>query len=81
MVVALYSAILEFNDPEYVITFPDLAGCRAVGGTQDGAVCNGLAALTLWIEKKPRPATSRPSRHRSTGCRPNAACTKSRACC
>ncbi len=52
MVVALYPAILEFNSPEYVLTFPDLPGCRAVGTTQDDAVCNGLSALTLWIEKK-----------------------------
>jgi predicted RNase H-like HicB family nuclease len=51
MVVALYPAILEFIESEFVLTFPDLPGCRAAGATQDDAACNGLSALTLWLEK------------------------------
>jgi predicted RNase H-like HicB family nuclease len=52
MVVALYPAILEYHGTEFTVTFPDLPGCKAAGGTQDEAVVNGLSALTLWLEKR-----------------------------
>jgi predicted RNase H-like HicB family nuclease len=47
-----YSIVIEW-DPEdgiYVVTVPELPGCRTHGATQEEAVKNGKDAIESWID-------------------------------
>lgn len=51
-VVSLYSMTLEW-DPEdqiYVVTVPELEGCRTHGATQEDALRRGHEAIESWLD-------------------------------
>lgn len=47
-----YLMILEWDprDAIYVVTVPELPGCRTHGGSRDEAVTNARQALELWLD-------------------------------
>jgi predicted RNase H-like HicB family nuclease len=49
-VKAQYPFEVEFEEGEYIVTFPDLAGCMSGGPTIEEALKNAEEAKRLWIE-------------------------------
>ncbi|GHO84226.1 type II toxin-antitoxin system HicB family antitoxin [Dictyobacter formicarum] len=47
-----YSMLIQWDprDNIYVVTIPELAGCRTHGNTYDEAIKNALEVIELWIE-------------------------------
>ncbi len=47
-----YSMLIQWDprDNIYVVTIPELAGCRTHGDTYDEAIKNALEVIALWIE-------------------------------
>ncbi|MGI8643936.1 MAG: type II toxin-antitoxin system HicB family antitoxin [Thermomicrobiales bacterium] len=50
--VAHYSMIMEWDvrDNIYVVTVPELPGCRTHGATREEAVKQGEEVIALWLE-------------------------------
>jgi predicted RNase H-like HicB family nuclease len=55
-----YSMVIEWSDEDgaYIVTVPELPGCRTHGGTYEEAVRQGQDAIDSWIEA--RKAGGRP---------------------
>lgn len=47
-----YSMVLEWDpgDKIFVVTIPELPGCRTHGATYEEAVCQGRDAIESWID-------------------------------
>ena len=47
-----YSMVIEWSneDDAYIVTVPELPGCRTHGATYDEAVRQGQDAMATWIE-------------------------------
>lgn len=47
-----YSMVIEWSDEDdvYVVTVPELPGCRTHGETYDEAVRQGQDAIDSWID-------------------------------
>jgi predicted RNase H-like HicB family nuclease len=47
-----YSMIIQWSnrDSAYIVTVPELPGCRTHGETYKEAVANGVEAIEAWIE-------------------------------
>ncbi|GCE03955.1 type II toxin-antitoxin system HicB family antitoxin [Dictyobacter aurantiacus] len=47
-----YSMLIQWDprDNIYVVTIPELAGCRTHGDTYEEAIKNALEVIELWIE-------------------------------
>jgi predicted RNase H-like HicB family nuclease len=45
-----YPFEVEFEEGEYIVTFPDLVGCMSGGPTIEEALKNAAEAKRLWIE-------------------------------
>lgn len=57
-----YSMIIEWSpeDEAYIVTVPELPGCRTHGSTREEAVRMGEEVIELWLEGEkspPRPRT------------------------
>lgn len=55
-----YSMVIEWSeeDQAYLVTVPELPGCRTHGSTHEAAVHQGLDAMPSWITA--RMASGRP---------------------
>lgn len=47
-----YSMIIEWSDEDavYIVTVPELSGCRTHGSTYEEAVAQGQDAIQSWID-------------------------------
>lgn len=47
-----YSMIIQWSEPDqtYIVTVPELPGCRTHGATYEEAVRQGQDAIETWIE-------------------------------
>ena len=47
-----YSMIIEWSDEDdvYIVTVPELPGCRTHGSTREEAVRHGEEVIELWLE-------------------------------
>ncbi|BCL82968.1 type II toxin-antitoxin system HicB family antitoxin [Ktedonobacteria bacterium brp13] len=47
-----YSMLIQWDprDNIYVVTIPELSGCRTHGDTYEEAIKNALEVIELWIE-------------------------------
>lgn len=55
-----YSMVIQWSDEDqaYIVTIPELPGCRTHGTTYEDAVTQGQDAIDSWIEA--RRASGRP---------------------
>lgn len=47
-----YSLLIQWDEEDhiYIITVPELPGCRTHGKTYDEAIKNALEVIELWLE-------------------------------
>jgi predicted RNase H-like HicB family nuclease len=47
-----YSMVIQWSDPDntYIVTVPELPGCKTHGDTSEEAVRQGRDAIESWIE-------------------------------
>ncbi|HCI79844.1 MAG TPA: hypothetical protein DHW02_09145 [Ktedonobacter sp.] len=47
-----YSLLIQWDEEDniYVVTVPELPGCRTHGKTYDEAIKNALEVIELWLE-------------------------------
>lgn len=47
-----YSLLIQWEEEDniYVVTVPELSGCRTHGKTYDEAIKNALEVIELWLE-------------------------------
>ncbi len=57
-----YSMLIQWDpcDSIYVVTIPELAGCRTHGNTYTEAIKNALEVIELWIEDAQKAGESIP---------------------
>ncbi|HEY5001556.1 MAG TPA: type II toxin-antitoxin system HicB family antitoxin [Ktedonobacteraceae bacterium] len=47
-----YSMLIQWDDDDkiYVVSVPELPGCKTHGKTREEAIKNGLEVIELWLE-------------------------------